>query len=208
MVNYSERVLTVRRADLGQKMFVAFRRRKVCFVSRPIEIVTFPKRNGETPKWVVDFHWKHTFRKQIMEVVEDVIDTVTTTTANPGNRPGFCVRSQKPWKSSKISHFLFFSFSCFSFFFIFHFSSFFIFLFFIFSFSFGFFLHFSSFFFFHHFFFLWIFLFSFFLNVFLLFFSFLLFFIIFSFSRFFFFHFSCRPSRRQNQKIIVEQFLS
>ena len=28
---------------------------KVCFVSRPMKIVPFPRTNGETPKWIVDF---------------------------------------------------------------------------------------------------------------------------------------------------------
>ena len=39
-----------------------------------MKIVTFPMKNGETPKWVVDFLWeKDTFRNKIMEIVEDFV---------------------------------------------------------------------------------------------------------------------------------------
>ena len=47
---------------------------KMCvFVSRPIEIVTFPRRNDDHPNWIVDFSvGKHTFRKN-MDIVEDFV---------------------------------------------------------------------------------------------------------------------------------------
>ena len=56
-----------------------------------MKIVTFLAKNGLFPKFVVDFPWERdTFRTKIMEV-EDFDDNVTTTTANAGNRRGFCV---------------------------------------------------------------------------------------------------------------------
>ena len=46
---------------------------KMCiFVSRPMKIVTFLKKNGYLPKRVVDFPLERdTFRNKIMEIVED-----------------------------------------------------------------------------------------------------------------------------------------
>ena len=42
------------------------------FVSRPMKIVTFLRKNGDTPKRVVDFpRERDTFRNKIMETVED-----------------------------------------------------------------------------------------------------------------------------------------
>ena len=40
-------------------------------VSRPMKIATFPRKNGETPKWVVDFlrEWAHS--ETNMEIFED-----------------------------------------------------------------------------------------------------------------------------------------
>ena len=63
------------------------------FVSRPMKIVTFLRKNGETAKRVVAFPLERdTYRKKIMEIVEDYEEKkVTTTTVNLGNRGGFCV---------------------------------------------------------------------------------------------------------------------
>ena len=59
-------------------------------VSRPMKIVTFPKKNGYTPKRVVDFPLERdTFRNKIMEIVEDFDE-------KSYNNNG------KPWKSSRI----------------------------------------------------------------------------------------------------------
>ena len=45
------------------------------FVSRPMTIVTFPLKNGETPKLVVDFLLEgDTFRNKIMEIVKDFVE--------------------------------------------------------------------------------------------------------------------------------------
>ena len=46
---------------------------KMCvFVSRPMKIVTFPLKNGDLPKRVVDFpRERDTFRNKLMEIVED-----------------------------------------------------------------------------------------------------------------------------------------
>ena len=59
----------------------------------PMKIVTFLRKNGETPKRVVHFHRERdTFRNTIMEIVADFErKKVTTTTVNLGNRRGFCV---------------------------------------------------------------------------------------------------------------------
>ena len=55
-------------------------------VSRPIEIVTLLRKNGDPAKWVVDFPLERdTFRKTIMEIVKGFVGKITTTTtANPG----------------------------------------------------------------------------------------------------------------------------
>ena len=93
---------------------------KMCvFVSRPMKIVTFLRKNDYTPKWVVDFLLERdTFRNKIMEIVEDFDE-------KSYNNNG------KAWKSSRILRvnpifFIFLSFSSFFFifsffFFIFHF---------------------------------------------------------------------------------------
>ena len=99
------------------------------FVSRPMKIVTFLRKNDYPPKRVVDFPLERdTFRNKIMEIVEDFDDTSY-------NNNG------KPWKSSRILRLN----PCFSFFFLFlHFLVFFFFAFFHFSFIFlSFFFHFS-----------------------------------------------------------------
>ena len=96
------------------------RRQKCVFVSRPLNIVSFPWKNGDLPELDVDFLQDNTFRK-IMEIVEDFDE-------KSNNNNG------KPWKSSRILrlkpnffifHFLFiFSFFFFSFFHFFIFSCF------------------------------------------------------------------------------------
>ena len=46
------------------------------FVSRPMKIVTFLRKNADHPKRVVDFpREKDTFRNKIMEIVEDFDET-------------------------------------------------------------------------------------------------------------------------------------
>ena len=87
----------------------------MCFVSRPMKSVTFPRKNGDPAKRVVDFHReRETFRTKIMEIVEDSDEK----SYNNG----------KPWKSSRIlrvnpNFFIFLSFfhqfAFFSFFFFF-----------------------------------------------------------------------------------------
>ena len=96
------------------------------FVSRPMKIVTFLRKNADLAKRVVDFpRERDTFRNKIMEIVEDFDE-------KSYNNNG------KPWKSSKIlrlkpkffivhhfsSFFRFFSKISFSsfFFYFFHFS--------------------------------------------------------------------------------------
>ena len=115
---YSERMTS---ANFFSLIFVC----KMCvFVSRPMKIVTFLMKNGDTAKRVVDFPLeRYTFRNKIMEIVKNFDE-------KSYNNNG------KPWKSSRILRLnpFFFFFFHFSFFFH-HFSPFFIFfIFFIFSF--------------------------------------------------------------------------
>ena len=92
------------------------------FVSRPMNIATYLRKNGDHPKRAVDFLLERdAFRNKIMEIVEDFDE-------KSYNNNG------KPWKSSRILRvkphvfifslfiiFLHFSFSHFFFFFIFRF---------------------------------------------------------------------------------------
>ena len=81
------RIIIDKRADLSD-FFPLILVGKMCvFVSRPVKIVTFLRKDGDLPKRVVDFHRERdTFRQEIIEIVEDFDEKVTTTTANPGNR--------------------------------------------------------------------------------------------------------------------------
>ena len=138
------------------------------FVSRPMKIVTFLRKNDYSPKRVVDFPVERdTFQNKIIEIVEDFDE-------KSYNNNG------KSWKSSRIfrvNPFFHFSFS------FHHFYPFFLFLF---IFSFFSFFHFFSFFIFCHFFIFFCFFSFFFIFPFFSFFPFFLFFSIFHFSSFFF----------------------
>ena len=91
MVNYHQKILLETlilaicfRCFLFVKCVFLFR------VQRKLSL--FMRKNCETPKLVADFLLeKDTFRKKIMEIVQDNIEKFTTTTANPGNRRRFCV---------------------------------------------------------------------------------------------------------------------
>ena len=109
MVNYSKRIIIVRGADVSEFFPLIFDRKLCVFVSRPMKIVTFLKKNGETPKLVVDFLLERdTFRNKTMEIEKDFNE-------KSYNNNG------KPWKSSRIlcEKPNFFTFYCASFFFIF-----------------------------------------------------------------------------------------
>ena len=101
-------VVVVRGADLSEFFSLIFVGKMCVVVSRPMKIVTFPLKNRDHPKRVVDFPLERdTFRNKIMEIVEDfdkksynnngkpwkssriLTKKVTTTTVNPGNRRGF-----------------------------------------------------------------------------------------------------------------------
>ena len=70
-LNYSKRITVVRGADLSDFSLILVGEMCV-FVSRPMKIVTFPLKNSETPKRVVDFPMERsTFRNKIMEIVGD-----------------------------------------------------------------------------------------------------------------------------------------
>ena len=64
------------------------------FVARPIEIATFPLKDGYTTKLVGAgvIHIPKTNHGKSSRILTK---KVTTTTVNPGNRRGFCVRRQK-----------------------------------------------------------------------------------------------------------------
>ena len=90
---YSRKIIIVRWADLSDFFSLIFVGKMCVFVSRPMKIVTFLRKNDYTPKRVVDFPLERdTFRNKIMEIVEDFDEKkVTTTTVNHGNRRGFSV---------------------------------------------------------------------------------------------------------------------
>ena len=119
-LNYSKRMIIDKRADLSDFFSYIFFCKMCVFVSRPMKIITFLRKNRESAKRVVDVPFKRdTFRNKIMEIVEDFDEKITTITISPANR-----------LSNQIS--LFFSlcfhhFSLFFFFFsiLFHFFSFF-----------------------------------------------------------------------------------
>ena len=87
---YSKRIIIVRWADLSDFVCSFIFVGKMCvFVSRPMKIVTFLRKNDYLPKRVVDFPLERdTFRNKIMEIVEDFDEQ----SYNNG----------KPWKSSRI----------------------------------------------------------------------------------------------------------
>ena len=72
MVFYSNRIIVGRWADFIDFFSFIFVGKMCVFVSRPMKIVTFLRKIGDTPKRVVDFPLKRdTFRNKIMEIVED-----------------------------------------------------------------------------------------------------------------------------------------
>ena len=69
---YSERIIIVRWADLSDFFSFIFVGKMRVFVSRPMKIVTFLRKDDYSPKRVVDFpRERDTFRNKIMEIVED-----------------------------------------------------------------------------------------------------------------------------------------
>ena len=90
VVNYSKRIIIVRGADLSEFLSLIFVGKMCVFVSRPMKIASFLRKNGETPKRVVDFPMERdTFRNKIREIVWDFNE-------QSYNNNG------KPWKSSRI----------------------------------------------------------------------------------------------------------
>ena len=86
---YSKRIIIDKRADLSEFFSLIFVGKMCVFVSRPMKIVTFLRKNGETAKRVVHFpQERDTFRWKSSMILTK---KVTTTTVNPGNRRGFCV---------------------------------------------------------------------------------------------------------------------
>ena len=87
---YSKRIIIVRWADLSDFFSFIFVGKMCVFVSRPMKIVTFLRKNDYPPKRVVDFPLERdTFRNKIMEIVEDFDEKS-------------CNNNGKLWKSSRI----------------------------------------------------------------------------------------------------------
>ena len=86
---YSERIIIFRWADLSDFFFVG----KMCvFVSRPMKIVTFLRKNADPQNGLLIFLWKETHSETNSWKSSRILTKkVTTTTVNPGNRGGFCV---------------------------------------------------------------------------------------------------------------------
>ena len=83
--------MIVRSADLSGFFSLIFVGKMCVFVSRPMKIVTFPRKNDHPPKRVVDFPLERdTFRNKIMEIIED-FDEKSYNNGKPGNRQRFCV---------------------------------------------------------------------------------------------------------------------
>ena len=70
MVNDSKRKIIVGGADLCEKLFVNFLQANI--FSHPMNIDTFPQKNADPPKQVVDFpRERDTFRNKSIEIVGD-----------------------------------------------------------------------------------------------------------------------------------------
>ena len=171
---YFKRIIIVRWADLSEFFSFIFVGKMCVFVSRPMKIVTFLRKNVYPPKRVVDFPLERdTIRNKIMEIVEDFDEKSYNNNC-------------KPWKSLRILrvnpffHFSFFFHHFFRFFFFF-------FHFFIFFFIFHFFL---LFFIFYFLFFTFLFFFFFIFPIFYFYFIYIIFFNL-SFFIFYFSHFIC-----------------
>ena len=126
MVNCSTRTIIVRWADLSDFFSLIFVGKMCVFVSRPMKIVIFLRKNSDLPKWVVTFlRERGTFRKT-MEIVEDFIEQSFSNNGKHWKSSRILCVKTKPPKSSEISHvfFIFLEFSSFIFS-CFHFSSFF-----------------------------------------------------------------------------------
>ena len=68
-------VVVLEEMTSAKKCSLIFVRKMCVFVSRPTKIATLLRKNGETPKWFVNFLLeKHTFRTKIMKIVEDIIE--------------------------------------------------------------------------------------------------------------------------------------
>ena len=94
MVIFSERIIIDKRTDISDFSLI-FVSQMCVFVSRPMKIVTFVRKNGDHPKRVVDFpRERDTFRNKILDIVEDFDETSYNNNGKHGNRRGFCVRIQ------------------------------------------------------------------------------------------------------------------
>ena len=103
-------------------------------VSRPMKIVTFLRKNGDTPKRVVDFpQERDTFRNKNIEIVEDFDEKSYNNNGKP-------LKSSRILRVNPFFSFFFLFSSFFSIFSFFHFFIFFIFSFFSFNHFFSFFI--------------------------------------------------------------------
>ena len=94
MGNYPKRIIIVGGADLSEHFSSMFVCKLRVFVSRPIEIVSFLRTNGDHQKLVVDFRRETHSEQKSRKSSRVSSKKVRTTTANPGNRRVCCVWNQ------------------------------------------------------------------------------------------------------------------
>ena len=89
---YSKRIIIVRWADLSEFFFVDFRRKNVCFCFTSNENCHFSSEKTVRPQnGLLIFLWKETHSETKSWTSSRILTKkVTTTTANLGNRRGFC----------------------------------------------------------------------------------------------------------------------
>ena len=92
-LHYSKRIIISKRADFSEYFSLIFVGKMCVFISRPMNIVTFLRKNGDPAKRVVDFPLERdTFRNKIMEIVKDFDEkSYNNNGKHPGNRKGLCV---------------------------------------------------------------------------------------------------------------------
>ena len=91
MVNYSKRKILLEVLTLAIFPFI-FVGKMCVFVSRPMKIVTFLRKNDYPQNGLLIFLGKETHsEKKSWKSSKILTKKVTTTTVNPGNRRGFCV---------------------------------------------------------------------------------------------------------------------
>ena len=92
MVDYTKRNTIVGGADLSEFVSLIFVGKMCVCVSRPMKIVTFPRKTVTPKMGLLMFFWTNTHSEnKSWKSLRISLKKVTTTTANPGNERGFCV---------------------------------------------------------------------------------------------------------------------